>query len=181
MSRDHRSSAQAPWAATLHYLAMAGERSGPLAILVYRDGNARQRTFALNSATERVRIGRGTAAELRLGWDRQASRVHAELERLGDGWALIDDGLSANGTRVNDERLLGRRRLSEGDEIRIGTTSLTFRTIADSESLTLIPTLDDAGGRRGGRRLGTGDRARGRRDHRPRPGHPAWRRAPRAA
>ena len=122
---------------------MPGERGGPLAFLVYRDGDAMQRTFALDPSAERVRIGRGAGVDLRLGWDRQVSRVHAELERLGDGWALIDDGLSANGTQLNGERLLGRRRLSAGDQIRVGTTGLTFRTIVDDESLTLIPTLDE--------------------------------------
>ena len=37
--------------------------------------------------------------------------MHAALERVGDAWALIDDGLSHNGTWVNGERLIGRRRL----------------------------------------------------------------------
>ena len=121
---------------------MAGDRGGPLAYLVYRDEDARQRTFPLDTDVERVRIGRGAAAELRLGWDRQVSRIHAELERLGDGWALVDDGLSANGTHLNGERLAGRRRLAAGDQIRIGTTGLTFRTIADDESQTYVPGLD---------------------------------------
>jgi pSer/pThr/pTyr-binding forkhead associated (FHA) protein len=123
---------------------MTRERGGPQAFLVYRDDEARQRTFVLDPATDRVRIGRGAAAQLRLRWDRQVSRVHAELEPIGDGWALIDDGLSSNGTHLNGERLLGRRRLIAGDEIRVGTTDLTFRTIADDESQTLIPALDAA-------------------------------------
>ena len=123
---------------------MAGDRGGPLAYLVYRDEEARQRTFPLDTDMERVRIGRGAAAELRLRWDRQVSRIHAELERLGDGWALVDDGLSANGTQLNGERLAGRRRLAAGDQIRIGTTGLTFRTIADDESQTYVPGLDAA-------------------------------------
>ena len=123
---------------------MTSDRGGPLAFLVYRDGEALQRTFALDPSAERIRIGRGAAAELRLAWDRQVSRVHAELERLGDGWALIDDGLSANGTQLNGERLLGRRRLAAGDEIRVGTTGLTFRTIVDDESRTYVPMLDAA-------------------------------------
>ena len=121
---------------------MARERGGPQAFLVYRDGDEHERTYILDPRLERVRIGRGTAADLRLGWDRQVSRVHAELERLGDGWALIDDGLSTNGTQLNGERLLGRRRLSAGDRIHLGTTDITFRTIADDESQTVVPTLD---------------------------------------
>jgi DNA-binding CsgD family transcriptional regulator len=123
-------------------IGMAGDRGGPLAFLVFRDGSNQERTFAFDPNAERVRIGRGAAADVRLGWDRQVSRIHAELERLGDGWALIDDGLSANGTHLNGERLLGRRRLSSGDRIGVGTTSLTFRTVADDESRTFIPALD---------------------------------------
>ena len=121
---------------------MGGEPGGPAAFLVFRDGDNRERTFALDPGVERVRIGREAAADLRLRWDRQVSRIHAELERLGDGWALIDDGLSANGTHLNGERLLGRRRLSSGDQIDVGATTLTFHTIADEEARTFIPTLD---------------------------------------
>lgn len=111
------------------------------AYLVYSDENAHQRTFALDPEVERVRIGRAAAAELRLAWDREVSRVHAELERLGDGWAAIDDGLSSNGTYVNGERLAGRRRLAAGDEIQIGGIRLTFRTLAPDESVTFKPNL----------------------------------------
>ena len=121
---------------------MAVERRGPLTYLVYRDADAMQRTFHLDPSAERVRIGRGEGVELRLGWDREVSRVHAELERLGGGWALIDDGLSANGTHLNGVRLMGRRRLAAGDEIRMGTTVLTFRTIAEDETQTYVPNLD---------------------------------------
>ena len=121
---------------------MADDRRGPTAFLVYRDESARQRTFALDGVAERVRIGRGSAAELRLAWDREVSRIHAELERFGDGWAVIDDGLSANGTFVNSERLFGRRRLATGDQIRVGATGLTFRAMADADSDTFIPALD---------------------------------------
>ena len=119
------------------------EAAGALsAYLVYSDEQAQLHTFALDPGVERVRIGRGAAAELRLAWDREVSRVHAELERLGDTWAVIDDGLSANGTYVNDERLSGRRRLSAGDKIRVGATGLTFRTLAEDESVTFKPALE---------------------------------------
>ena len=121
---------------------MALDPRAPAAFLVYRDGDNHQRSFSLDTADQRVRIGRGAAADLRLAWDREVSRIHAELERLGGGWALVDDGLSANGTFVNGERLLGRRRLSSGDEIRIGTSRLIFRSMAEEDSLTFVPTLD---------------------------------------
>jgi hypothetical protein len=113
----------------------------PSAYLVYSDEHAQRRTFALPEGAERVRIGRGVAADLRLAWDRELSRVHAELERLGDGWAVIDDGLSSNGTFLNGERLAGRQRLTAGDEIRVGASVMSFRTLVEDESLTLIPDL----------------------------------------
>jgi pSer/pThr/pTyr-binding forkhead associated (FHA) protein len=115
---------------------------GPSAYLVYADEQRHQRSLELNPGVERVRVGRGKAADLRIAWDREVSGVHAELERLGDGWALIDDGLSANGTYLNGERLSGRRRLAPGDQIRVGSTELTFRALTDDRSLTFIPELD---------------------------------------
>ena len=53
--------------------------------------------------------------------------MHAALERVGDAWALMDDGLSHNGTWVNGERLIGRRRLEDGDTISVGATVVVFR------------------------------------------------------
>jgi len=114
---------------------------GVSAFLVYKDEHAYQRTFPLDDGVERVRLGRGVGADLRLAWDREASRIHAELERLGNGWALSDDGLSANGTFINGERLRGRRRLAGGDRIRIGKSELTFRTMAEDGSDTYVPAL----------------------------------------
>ena len=119
---------------------MTGAR-GVSAFLVYRDEQAHQRTFAIDDGVERVRIGRGLGADLRLAWDREVSRIHAELERLGDGWALSDDGLSANGTSVNGERLRGRRRLTSGDRILIGRTEITFRAMSEEGSPTYVPAL----------------------------------------
>lgn len=43
---------------------------------------------------------------------------------------MIDDGLSRNGTFVNGERVVGRRRLRERDELRLGTTVVVFRSPA---------------------------------------------------
>src|SRR3954468_7050266 len=97
------------------------------AFLVYRDETGQQRTLPLDPTADRGRIGRSEAAEGRLAWDRQISRVHAQLEAPGDGGAGIDGGRSASGTFVNGERLHGRRRLVGDDEIRVGETTITFR------------------------------------------------------
>lgn len=120
---------------------MAGGARGVSAFLVYGDEDNYPRTFMLDAGTARVRIGRGVGSDLRLAWDREASRVHAELEWLGDGWAVSDDGLSANGTYVNGERLRGRRRLGRGDRIRVGRTELTFRPMDGEGSPTFVPAL----------------------------------------
>ena len=45
-----------------------------------------------------------------LDWDSEISRVHAALERIGDDWTVVDDGLSHNGTYLNGNA--GDRRAS---------------------------------------------------------------------
>jgi hypothetical protein len=62
--------------------------------------------------------------------------VHAQLERVGDDWILVDDGLSRNGTWLNGARLTGRHRLQHGDVLRVGSTEIAFRapTRADVET-----------------------------------------------
>jgi pSer/pThr/pTyr-binding forkhead associated (FHA) protein len=102
------------------------ERRG-LPFLVYRDGAERQRIFVLRERVQSVTIGRGTATDVSLDWDEKVSWVHAELERIGGAWTVIDDGLSRNGTHLNGERVSGRRRLCDGDLLRAGGTSLLFR------------------------------------------------------
>lgn len=62
-----------------------------------------------------------------LGWDDRASRIHTQIERVGKEWVVVDDGLSRNGTFVNGERVLARRRLAHGDSIRVGRTTIVFR------------------------------------------------------
>ncbi|HEU4910345.1 MAG TPA: FHA domain-containing protein, partial [Actinomycetes bacterium] len=55
------------------------------------------------------------------------SRLHAVLERIAGTWTVWDEGMSRNGTFVNDERVLGRRRLHDGDRVRMGRSLMTFR------------------------------------------------------
>jgi pSer/pThr/pTyr-binding forkhead associated (FHA) protein len=102
------------------------EREGQ-PFLLLRDGTQTQRIVRLPTDSERLTIGRGEGVDLTLDWDERVSRVHAELERVGESWALVDDGLSTNGSFVNGKRVRGRRRLEEGDELRLGGTRLVFR------------------------------------------------------
>jgi pSer/pThr/pTyr-binding forkhead associated (FHA) protein len=135
----------------------AAERLG-LAFLLYRDESGGQRIYALeDSSYRKVLVGRDPAADIALTWDQKVSGTHAELERVGDDWALIDDGLSRNGTFLNGDRVKGRRKLRDGDLIRFGETIALFRrpligssdatvdtaTNADLEARLLDPKLRD--------------------------------------
>jgi pSer/pThr/pTyr-binding forkhead associated (FHA) protein len=93
--------------------------------LAYRDGGDTQQLVTLDAGD--LTIGRAEDCEIALGWDPGVSRVHARLERIGSAWTVVDDGLSRNGTYVNAQRLHGRRRLLDGDVVRLGATSLAFR------------------------------------------------------
>lgn len=98
-----------------------------LPFLVYRDGEDRQHIFFLVQELDRVTVGRVSSTVIALAWDSEVSRLHAELESIGGDWTVSDDGLSRNGTHVNGERVVGRRRLRDGDVIRFGKTSATYR------------------------------------------------------
>jgi predicted component of type VI protein secretion system len=105
---------------------LAAERRG-VPFLVFRDGEGAQRILELTTERTRLSLGRSAECDLPLIWDAQASRLHAELERIGSQWLVVDDGLSSNGTFVGGERVRGRRRLRDADVLRVGDTSLAFR------------------------------------------------------
>jgi hypothetical protein len=94
--------------------------------LLYRDREGVLQILSLPGSWEQITIGRGAAAEISLQWDPEVSTYHAQLERVGDDWALVDDGLSRNGSFVNSQRVTGRQRLYNGDRLRFGRTRVTF-------------------------------------------------------
>jgi pSer/pThr/pTyr-binding forkhead associated (FHA) protein len=111
-----------------------------IAFLLFRDGEGRQRIVELPPAADRLTIGRRTTSNIALEWDTEVSRLHAELERIGDDWTLSDDGLSQNGSFVNGTRLVHRHRLKDGDTLRFGRTSLVFCAANRGDSLaTVVP------------------------------------------
>jgi hypothetical protein len=101
------------------------EREGE-PFLVYRDEQGAQRLARLSGA-DRLSIGRDGACDVSIDWDLRVSGLHAELRRAGPTWLIVDDGLSRNGTFVNEERVVGRRRVSDLDQVRVGGTLLVFR------------------------------------------------------
>jgi pSer/pThr/pTyr-binding forkhead associated (FHA) protein len=107
------------------------ERRG-VPFLVYRDGEGGQVVRTLSGDVERFSVGRSESADLSFEFDREVSRVHAELERVGEEWTLADDGLSRNGSFVNGERVVGRRRLRDGDTLRFGDTLALYRAPSEA-------------------------------------------------
>jgi FHA domain len=104
---------------------IAAEREG-VPFLVLRDDTGKQCIVGLAPGAPTT-LGRSPECDVSLPWDQEVSRLHAELEQIGDQWVLVDDGLSSNGTFVGDERITSRRRLADGDVFRVGATTIAFR------------------------------------------------------
>ncbi|MCK9248110.1 MAG: FHA domain-containing protein [Solirubrobacteraceae bacterium] len=118
-------------------LVLDAERQGlPFLRLSAADG--RTRLAVLEDGDERLTVGRASACDVVIDHDPGVSRVHCEIERVADGWVVSDDGLSRNGTVVDDRRLEGRHRLHEGSIMRVGATTIEFRN--PTEGHTQAPT-----------------------------------------
>jgi FHA domain len=112
---------------------IAAERAGePFVHARACDGN--QQIFALPDGSWRATIGRHGECDIPLASDPKVSRVHALLERVGDQWTLVDDGLSRNGSFVDGSRLIGRHTLKDGDRMCLGDTVLIYHDPAVRDS-----------------------------------------------
>ncbi|MGH3937049.1 MAG: BTAD domain-containing putative transcriptional regulator [Pseudonocardiaceae bacterium] len=104
--------------------------------VLYHDGDGKQHIVELDAAQSPLTIGRRSSNDISLTWDQKISRMHARLERGNDGWDLVDEGRSRNGSYVNGERVETRHPLCDADVVRLGTTVLLYRA----------PTVDGGGG-----------------------------------
>src|SRR4051794_16293389 len=104
---------------------LQAERRGT-PFLLYLDDEQRQHIVDLAASADLVSIGRHPGSDVQLDWDTEVSRTHAIVERVGGAWTLVDDGLSRNGSFVNGRRVRGRRRLDDGDTIKLGNTLVAF-------------------------------------------------------
>ncbi len=83
-------------------------------------------------------IGRSPDATLSFA-DRRLSRFHAVIQYVkNDGFYLIDLQ-STNGSFVNGEAVRYRRRLVEGDRIRVGSLSIQFYASPEAQRLPILP------------------------------------------
>lgn len=114
---------------------LEANRSGA-PFLVLRHPDTGQMLVSLRDRN-RLTIGRRPECDLALEWDGRVSRLHAELHLVGGEWIIADDGLSANGTWIDNARLSGRRRLRNGDLIQVGATVLAFCAPSEGSMTTL--------------------------------------------
>ncbi len=106
------------------------------------EGPLRGKVFEV---TELASIGRGETCAVRLD-GRHISRIHARLERSGDGMLLKDNG-SRNGIFVNGTALK-EAVLRPDDEIEIGEHVLVFDPTSDPEkkpraAATVVESISD--------------------------------------
>src|SRR5260221_7761400 len=94
--------------------------------LVFRDGEDEQRIVAIEAGAAELWVGRGESADVRLGWDEEVSALHAHIEVVRDECTLLDDGLSRNGSYVNEERGHRPRHLRDPHVIRLRPPPLVY-------------------------------------------------------
>jgi hypothetical protein len=92
------------------------------ASLVLMSGPHEVRAYPLN--TPQVAIGRSERSDIALA-DPGVSRNHARIVREGDDF-IVEDLQSTNGTEVNGQPVR-RRRLANGDMIKLANSTLQFR------------------------------------------------------
>jgi pSer/pThr/pTyr-binding forkhead associated (FHA) protein len=116
----------------------------PFLVIHHREGSHQ---VCMLTARRRLRIGRRPANDIVLN-DAEVSRIHAELEPIGKDWAVSDMGLSSNGTFIGElrndgdsgeVRISGRRRLVDGDVIRLGQTRITYRCPVKGATVPTAP------------------------------------------
>jgi hypothetical protein len=109
-----------------HTAMLPGQRRRPKvqapASLVLVQGGQPIRTWPL--ATAEISIGRAEQSDIPLA-DPGVSRTHARVVREGDDF-IVEDLRSTNGTEVNGQPIR-RRRLANGDMLKLASSTLQFR------------------------------------------------------
>jgi TonB family protein len=104
----------------------------PLTLKVFKDGAL---VASQDFTRDIIKIGRLSSAHLRLD-DEKVSRVHSVIEVAADGSLSIIDMGSVEGTYVNGKRV-NKGRISIGDEIRVGGTTLRLESPAAVAAVNL--------------------------------------------
>jgi hypothetical protein len=107
------------------------------ALFAVRDPDGQLHLFDAPGTDQAMTIGRRAENDVAIPWDGRVSGAHAVLQNIGGELAIVDDGLSTNGTFVNGHRVRGRQRLRGGDRILIGQTVLAYRAAAAVADATI--------------------------------------------
>lgn len=105
-------------------MPFARHKAVPCTRLQVKEGIDLGKTWELGNT--RMYLGRRETNEIPLG-DMNASRVHAYIQ-LDEGYYVLHDAKSLNGTYVNGERIT-RKVLQTGDHIKIGHTILVYEVV----------------------------------------------------
>jgi ABC-type multidrug transport system ATPase subunit len=102
--------------------------SGTIKLILEAQGSSPAREFELIKSE--IVVGRDDGVDITIP-SPAVSRRHARFMRDGDEYSIEDLG-SSNGTFINGDRLIGRRALKPGDQIRMGQT-ITLRYVSPQE------------------------------------------------
>jgi pSer/pThr/pTyr-binding forkhead associated (FHA) protein len=98
-----------------------------MAVLTVTTGPHQGRIIALGVGGGTLTLGRDEELPTQIADDR-ASRRHLVIRADPGGSYFLKDLNSTNGTFVNVQRVFFEVRLNDGDEIRMGGTTLLFTT-----------------------------------------------------
>ncbi len=112
-----------------------------MAKLILRDGKGSEDVHEISDDV--TSFGRSSANIIKVK-DEQSSRQHCRIEKIGDGYRLVDLG-SRNGTKVNGVEV-SSQTLKPGDNITIGEYSITFdeKVEVSAEELGATVAVDPA-------------------------------------
>lgn len=113
-----------------------------MATLIVTEGPASGEQFALGDH-RLMMIGRDNECTFQIV-DPQMSRRHMQIQRDGDAHVAIDFA-SANGVYVNGERIEEQVALADGDQIRIGGTTILYTTEDSPDAKTIDGLLHKRG------------------------------------
>jgi hypothetical protein len=102
-----------------------------LAWLVGVSGRDSGRNYQIHQSE--VVIGRAVDASIRLD-DDEVSRRHAKILRNERGQYIVVDMASSNGVFINGQKVTNST-IADGDQIQIGLTTFTFKTIEQKEEM----------------------------------------------
>lgn len=106
--------------------------------------------FELNEPM--LRLGRDPASAIQIH-DTEVSRQHAEIRRIGSGYAIVDLN-SSNGTYINGQRVR-QQQLNSGDQLQVGSTLMLYTGPAEEtqEDLAKVVSIGAPAERSDGSRI----------------------------